>query len=173
MKEQTVPSAGYSPPQHSSYDVSFAPKFGTFGTTLSSLEEGAGFGNLAESFDLSLLGDGFDEHDDTAIVPSPGSWIQTSGAFEPSYWQQMSLYSGSPQDSADAYLAYSPDTKPLLSPPIQHFDGVKDGETNPSTNGGINRNLLLRQCLEDTSFQKKCNFKPLDIPFSKVGRVLK
>jgi len=165
-----VPSLGCSPVQNEAYECNFVPKYMSYGPNFTALDDGVGYGNLAETFDLSLLG--YDDHD-TALVPSPGSW-QSSGALEPAYWQQLSLYAGSPQGcGGDGYSAYSPDTKPVLSPQFHPFDGDFGSGIQGS---GVdvaegNRNLLLRQCLEDTSFQKKCNYKPLDIAFSKVSKV--
>ncbi|CAG7723417.1 unnamed protein product [Allacma fusca] len=189
MEEQTVPSAGFSP-QPNSYDSEYMSKFTTtqanYGSVVVTGTDESPNYCLAETFDLSLLGD-YDDND-MATVPSP-SWMPGS-TLEPTSWQQVSLYASSP--STD-YRAFSPDIKPALSP-VHHFSSDNYSSTSPMCNSptpsnnsnnhimcnigngkalspepmGIDRNLLLRQCLEDTSFQQKYNFKPLDIPSASL-----
>ena len=188
MEEQTVPSAGFSPPQSDPYETSYIPKFQhsqNYGPMMTSLDDPTSYGNLADTFDLSLLGDSYDDHD-MATVPSPGSWIP-SASMEPTCWQQMSLYAASPLGS-DCYRAFSPDCKPSLlssgeaSPTHSAYESngnISIMCNSPQTPGSVSamspmssaendRNLLLRQCLEDTTFQRKYNFKPMDLPVSSL-----
>ena len=181
MEEQLVPSAGYSP-QNNSYGTDYTLKFSSsYGFGSSSLDDcstTSNYCNLADTFDLSLLGDSYDDQD-MATVPSP-SWSPMNSMNEQTCWQQ-SFYASSP--SGD-FHAYSPDCKPILgndvgTSPIHassydsyepHFkNGGSGGLVQAfAANGTGNRNLLLRQCLEDTSFQQKFNFKPLDLPSMPV-----
>jgi SAM pointed domain-containing ETS transcription factor len=145
--------------------------------TTPTLESAASYCNLADTFDLSLLGDVYDDHD-MATVPSP-SW-SPQGALEPPYWQQVSFYGGSP--SGGDYRAFSPDCKPsaLLSAnssPVHLPSYIQDpsnnivvGDVNAlcGSSGESDRHLLLRQCLEDTTFQRKFNFKPMEFPGSNI-----
>jgi hypothetical protein len=186
MEEQTVPSAGFSPPQSDPYET-FVPKFQqsqNYGPILSSLDDPSSYGNLADTFDLSLLGDSYDDHD-MATVPSPGSW-NPSASMEPACWTQMSLYAASPLGSEGHRGPFSPDCKPGLlsgdSSPnhsVAYENNINIMCQSPQTPGSVSamspmsaaetdRNLLLRQCLEDTSFQRKVNFKPMDLPASSL-----
>ena len=196
MEEQTVPSAGFSP-QPDPYDSGYMTTATTarymgqgYGNVApTTIEDPATYNNLADTFDLSLLGDNYDDHD-MATVPSPSSWSSAAN-YEPTTWQQMSLYAASP--SGDQ-RAFSPDCKPALSPVHPFASNSNDSyqaagtlcnrsttpimmvpcggentiiKTEPGV-VGCNKNLLLRQCLEDTSFQQKCNFKPMDLPSSTL-----
>jgi len=179
MEEQTVPSAGFSPIQTDSYESPYIPppKYQEYTPTLASMDDPVSYGNLADTFDLSLLGDCYDDQD-MATVPSPGAWMQSTSSLEPTYWQQMSLYAASPVGS-DCYHSFSPSTdcKPELqlsgdSSPI-HSPGSYGRQianrlchSPASVVAETERNLLLRQCLEDTTFQKKLNYKPIEIPSS-------
>lgn len=166
MEEQMVPSAGFSP-QSDSHGTEYTLKFPHYGFNGMTEEPATNYCNLADAFDLSLLGDGYDDQD-MATVPSP-SWSPTHGMNESTGWQQ-SFYASSP--SSGDYNAYSPDCKPVIlsngnSPIHSSFENFEQQKGLINATG--NRNLLLRQCLEDTSFQQKVNFKPMDFTISLLG----
>jgi len=169
-----VPSGGFSPPtiRFDSSAETKSPAQPGFGQNLGSFEDNMSYSNLADSFDLSLLGDFCNDHD-MATVPSP-SW-SPSASTEPVAWQQLSFYAASPGSD---FQAFSPDCKPVLSPAHQTFGGEQMMAACLSPASSVNspsdgsqamdnmdgdRHLVLRQCLEDTSFQRKCNFKPLEL----------
>jgi hypothetical protein len=197
-----VPSGGFSPqPFHDSgytnngNNNKYCVDANYGSTGMVQIEEP--YGNLAETFDLSLLGDAYDDHD-MATVPSPMVSLESN-------CHQMSFYAASPSSE---FRAFSPECMKSFNnnngggeqqQQQHHLNGSSNNNNNngPLSNGhnlimmcnnnamlGDNgnstlesslspsndvggdcgRNVLLRQCLEDTTFQSKYNIKPVDLP---------
>lgn len=80
-----------------------------------------------DTFDLSLLGDSYEDRD-MATVPSPSaSCWSPLGAMEPTAWQQSSFYANSPPE----FRAFSPDCKPFAAPDIQQSSNSNAGSPSP------------------------------------------
>ncbi|CAL8104920.1 unnamed protein product [Orchesella dallaii] len=156
MEEQTVPSAGFSPqPEYITPDYSYGPPQIQQQThqqhnqqqhqqhhnqqqqhqhqmhSSSGMNPCLEYSDLAESFDLSLLGDSYDK--DMATVPSPSSWSPL-GSMEPTTWQQMSFYAASPPE----FRAFSPDCKPFGE--LQQNNGSSNGNNNNANNNATGSN---------------------------------
>lgn len=182
VEEQMVPSGGFSPqPDTSSNDGSSNGGQYSFGyssnydtSSVTPFDVGT-YGNLADTFDLSLLGDSYDDCHDMATVPSPMACLEAMG------WTPTSFYAPSPSNSE--FRAFSPDClKPYsnatngdqLTPAVVSNNPMLTNANinnslvsmcgnngistlSPSTNdvGNNERNALLKHYLEDTTFQSK------------------
>jgi len=148
------------------------------------------YGNLAENFDLSLLGDSYDDHD-MATVPSPMVSSMESNCHQLSFYASspssdfrafspecMKQYGGneslSPSNNSATHVNEHTNNALLCSNNVgqgtnnQNGNSTLENSLSPSNDVGgdcgRSTNVLLRQCLEDTTFQAKYNIKPVDLP---------
>lgn len=166
-----VPSGGFSP-QSDNGNSNFAlsnSSYSNYELSSSSFADCNNYGNLADTFDLSLLGDSYDG--DMATVPSPMASLEVS-------WQQTSFYAPSPTSenrafSPNCFKPFSNDQMPPAGANNQPESMISNNgisTLSPTNDVGSNeRNALLRQYLADTTFQAKHNFKPLDLPTITVN----
>ncbi|OXA53181.1 DNA-binding protein D-ETS-4 [Folsomia candida] len=167
VEEQMVPSGGGFSPQP---DNSNGPSFGNYSnydTSSSSVTpfDVCTYGNLADTFDLSLLGDSYDDGD-MATVPSPmalGLEASWTSFYAPSPSSELRAFSPdclkpSFSSNRDQMTPAAASNNPMLPSGIMCSSNNNNGIStlSPSNDVGQNeRNALLRHYLEDTTFQSK------------------